>query len=190
MLLGPLLGMPLALLPLQILWINLVTDGLPALALGLEPAERATMQRPPAPPTESVFGRGLGRDIAWMGGLSGLLALGVGYAYWQAGAATWQTLIFCMLTFSQMALALGVRGEYDSFWRRGWRTNPALLGAVLLTVVLQLGLVYLPPAQALFHTAALPLADLALCLGLSGLLFGAVEGHKAWRRAALAGEQG
>jgi Ca2+-transporting ATPase len=82
MLIGPLLGMPLPLLPLQILWINLVTDGLPGLALSVEPAERGTMQRSPFHPNESVFSRGIGRQILWVGILMGLVSLAVGYWKW------------------------------------------------------------------------------------------------------------
>jgi P-type Ca2+ transporter type 2C len=83
MLVGPFLGMPLPLLPLQILWINLVTDGPPALALSAEPAERDTMRRPPHPPDESVFARGLGRHVLWVGMLMALVSLGVGLLYSQ-----------------------------------------------------------------------------------------------------------
>jgi Ca2+-transporting ATPase len=87
-----LLGMPLTLLPLQILWINLVTDGLPALALSREPSEPDTMRRPPYPPHESVFARRLGADVLWVGLLIGLIALGVGYVSWLDGRAQWQTM--------------------------------------------------------------------------------------------------
>ena len=84
MVLGPLMGMPLPLLPLQILWINLVTDGLPGLALAIEKAERDTMRRPPYPPRQQIFDRSMIRDIAWIGLLmgdrvfgDGLLELGI-----------------------------------------------------------------------------------------------------------------
>ena len=76
-----LFGMPLPLLPLQILWVNLVTDGLPGLALAVEPAERGAMRRPPYPPGDSILGRGVGRDILWIGVLTGSISLGVGYGY-------------------------------------------------------------------------------------------------------------
>ena len=94
---APLAGMPLPLLPLQILWLNLVTDGLPALALGVEPAEKNVMSRPPHPPEESVFARGLGLHVVWVGVLMGLLCLGVGYWYWSAGKEQWQTVLFTTL---------------------------------------------------------------------------------------------
>src|SRR5215204_2301456 len=83
MLVAPFLGLGLPLLPLQILWINLVTDGPPALALSAEPAEQGIMRRPPHPPDESVFARGLGRHVLWVGMLMALVSLGVGLLYSQ-----------------------------------------------------------------------------------------------------------
>jgi Ca2+-transporting ATPase len=94
MVLAPLLGIPLPLLPLQILWINLATDGLPAIALSVEPAEQHAMRRPPPPPGEHILARGIGRHILWVGLLIGLIPLGVSYWYWQSGHAHWQTMIF------------------------------------------------------------------------------------------------
>ena len=85
MLLAPFLGMPLPLLPLQILWINLVTDGLPGLALGVEPAEKGIMRRSPYHPNENIFGRGMGRHILWVGLLMGIVSLGMGFWAWTNG---------------------------------------------------------------------------------------------------------
>jgi Ca2+-transporting ATPase len=90
MLVAPFLGMPLPLLPLQILWINLVSDGLPALSLSMEPAEPGTMRRPPHPPAESLFARGLGAHALWVGLLMAGLSLGAGYLFWQAGRPEWR----------------------------------------------------------------------------------------------------
>jgi Ca2+-transporting ATPase len=179
MFLAPLFGMPLPLLPLQILWMNLVTDGLPALALGVEPGERDTMRRPPYPPTEGIFSRGMARDIIWIGLIMGLVSLGVGYGYWQAGRANWQTMVFTVLTLSQMSLALAVRSERDSFFSIGLLSNKAMLGAVSLTLVLQLAVVYVPFLQAIFETTALTGRDLVLGLALSSLVFWGVE-FKKW----------
>ncbi len=109
MLLAPFIGMPLPLTSLQILWVNLVTDGLPGLALTIEPAERTVMQRPPYPPRENIFGRGMARDILWIGLLMGLVSLGVGYLYYQMDPSTspavWQTVTFTTLTLAQMGNA-------------------------------------------------------------------------------------
>jgi Ca2+-transporting ATPase len=183
MLVAPFLGMPLPLLPLQILWVNLVTDGLPALALGLEPAERNTMRRPPYHPNESVFSQGIGRHILWVGVFMGLLSLGMGYMYWRAGRVEWQTMLFTTVALSQMAHVMAIRSSRDSLFRLGLLSNKPLLGAVLLTLVLQLAVVYLPILQSFFSTMALPLPDLLLSLAVSSLVFVAVELEKWWMRS-------
>lgn len=188
MLVAPLLGMPLPLLPLQILWMNLVTDGLPALALGLEPAESDAMRRPPHPPGESIFHRGLGRHVVWVGLLMGLLSLGTGYGFWRAGEPHWQTLLFTTLTLSQMAHVMAIRSEHDFLFEIGISSNRALFGAVVLTTLLQLALVYVPGLQRVFTTQALPAPQLALAVGLSLVIFLAVElekwiGRRAGRRS-------
>ncbi len=118
MLFGPLLGMPIPLLPLQILWMNLVTDGLPALALGVEPAEKNVMKRPPYSSTESVFGRGMLSFILGMGAVMSIIALGVGLIAYRMGVETWQTLLFTTLIFSQLAVALEARWNRNRF--SGW----------------------------------------------------------------------
>jgi Ca2+-transporting ATPase len=177
MLFAPFLGMPLPLTALQILWINLVTDGLPGLALAVEPAERNTMSRPPYAPNESIFARGMGRHILWVGLLMGLVSLGSGFWGWSAGSANWRTFLFTTLTLSQMGHALAIRSERDSFFTIAF-TNKALLGAVLLTLVLQLLVIYLPPLQEVFGTQALSLRDLLLSLALSSVVFWGVELEK------------
>src|SRR4028118_1015234 len=98
MLVCPFVGLGLPLLPLQILWINLVTDGPPALALSAEPAERGTMRRPPHPPGESVFARGLGRHVVWVGTLMALVSLATGWGWGRTARGTWQTMVFTTLT--------------------------------------------------------------------------------------------
>jgi Ca2+-transporting ATPase len=167
--------MPLALLPLQILWINLLTDGLPALALGIEPAERNVMQQLPRSPTESILGRGMGRQILLGGALLGLLSLGVGFWAWQQNNPNWQTMIFTTLTFGQMAAVLSLRSESESFFRFGIRRNPALLGAVALTVALQLAVTYVPFLQSVFETRPLTGAELAICIGAGLVMLLGVE---------------
>ena len=179
MLAAPLLGMPLPLLPIQILWINLVTDGFPALALGLEPAERHTMRRPPYPPQENFFARGMGRHVIWVGLLMGLISLGLGFAEWRGGNPQWQTLVFTTMTFSQMAHVLAIRSERDSLFAIGLLSNKPLLAAVLLTIGLQFMIIYIPLLQSFFHTRALSGEEILFCLGLSSLVFWAVEIEKA-----------
>jgi len=170
--------MPLPLLPLQILWVNLVTDGLPALALSAEPAERDTMRRPPHAPDEHIFARGLGRHILWVGLLMGVVVLGVGYSYWQAGATQWQTMVFLTLTLAQMAHVLAIRSAHDSLFRIGLWSNRPLLGAVALTFVMQLAVVYVPVLQGFFTTTALSARDLAIGLAASSIIFWGVELEK------------
>jgi Ca2+-transporting ATPase len=185
MLAAPFLGMPLPLLPLQILWMNLVTDGLPALALGVEPAEHDTMRRAPYPPDENIFARGMGRHVIWVGLLMGLLSLGAGYWYWRAGDSNWQTLLFTTLTLTQMAHIMAIRSERQSLFQIGLMSNVPLLIAVSLTVVLQFALVYVPFLQALFKTNPLSLFDLVLTIALSSVVFVAVELEKMITRGRL-----
>jgi Ca2+-transporting ATPase len=115
--------------------------------------------------------------------------LGVGYGYWRAGLAQWQTMVFLTITLAQMAHVLAIRSERDSLFRIGLWSNMPLLGAVVLTFILQLALVSIPFLQQFFSTIALSAADLAIGLAASSLIFWAVELEK-WllrRRATLAG---
>lgn len=180
MLIAPLIGMPFALLPLQILWVNLVTDGLPGLALGIEPAESNVMKRPPFPPQENVFARGMAKQIIWVGIVMGLVSLGVGYYFWSIGNPNWQTIIFTVLTLSQMGNALALRSEQDSIFKIGLLSNKSMLNAVLLTLALQLAVIYVPFLQSVFKTNPLTLTELAICLVLSTIVFWAVEIEKWW----------
>jgi Ca2+-transporting ATPase len=178
MLLAPFLGMPLPLLPLQILWMNLVTDGLPALALGVEPAERNTMLRPPLSPSAGVFSRGMGVGIVWIGLATGLATLAVGCYYWRGGRENWQTVVFTTIILFQMGLALATRSESGSFFSMGPLTNRLLLGAVSLTICLQMLVVYIPFLRGIFKTTALSAGDLAICFAVGSLGFWAVELEK------------
>lgn len=181
MVLGPLLGMPLPLLPLQILWINLVTDGLPGLALAVEPAERNTMHRPPLPLNAGIFGRGMGIDIVWIGLLMTAVSLSMGYWHWAEGetqAAHWRTMIFTVLTLSQLGNALATRSDTDSLFRLGVFSNRPLIGAISLTFVLQLAVIYVPAFQSVFRTVPLSAGHLVQCLLLSTVVFFAIEVKK------------
>jgi len=180
MLIAPLLGMPFALLPLQILWVNLVTDGLPGLALGIEPAERNVMKRQPYPPNENVFARGMASQILWVGILMGLVSLSVGYYYWSIGNPNWQTIVFTTLTLSQMGNALALRSERESLFKIGLLSNKSMLNAVLLTLVLQLAVIYIPFLQSVFKTNSLSATELVISLLLSTIVFWGVEIDK-WR---------
>ena len=191
MVFGPLLGMPLPLLPLQILWVNLVTDGLPGLALAVERAERNTMRRPPYPPNEHFFGRGMGWDITWIGLLMGAVSISLGYYFWSNDPEAerhWRTVVFTVLTLSQMGNAMAIRSQQDSLFTVGVFSNRALIGSVLLTFVLQLAVIYTPLMQRVFKTAPLSAGELGICLVLSAIVFWAVEAQKfvlrSWRRQA------
>jgi len=178
MLLGPFLGMPLPLLPLQILWINLLTDGLPALALGVEPSEDDVMRRPPRPPKEGALTHRMWAYVFAVGGLLGLLCLAVAFPLYRAGDPSWRTALFTTLTFAQMAHVLAIRSRRETLFRRGVFTNRPLLLAVAATVLLQLAAVYAPPLQGIFRTVPLLPGTLALCAAASAALFFALEGGK------------
>ena len=180
--LAPMLGLPIPLLPIHILWVNLVTDGLPGLALAAEPAERGVMQRAPRPPGESLFADGLGQHVLFIGLLIGGLCLGVQAWALATGHAHWQTMVFTVLTFAQMAHVMAIRSEREPLWRQGLASNLPLLGAVLLTFALQLATIYVPWLQPIFKTEALDADELAICFGAAGLVYLTAEAEKRWRR--------
>ena len=183
MLIGPLLGMPLPLLPLQILWVNLITDGLPGLALAEEKGERGIMERSPFNPKESIFSRGLGSQIIWIGILLGIVSLGVGMIYWLNDPnGPWQTMIFTTLVLAQMGNALATRSSRDSLFRIGLFSNRLMVGAVMLGFVLQLLLIYVPIFQTVFKTQPLSMQDLFICLIASAVVFVVLELSKLVKR--------
>lgn len=175
---APFFGMPLPLLPLQILWMNLVTDGLPALALGVEPADSDIMKRPPYPPNESIFARGIGYHIIWVGILMAIICVGIGYWGFMTNNPEWQTMVFTTLTLTQMAHVMAIRSERKSLFTIGVMSNKPLLAAVLATILLQLALIYVPFLQNIFKTVALGPVDLLVSLSLSTVIFFAVEFEK------------
>jgi Ca2+-transporting ATPase len=182
--LAPLLGLPIPLLPIHILWVNLVTDGLPGLALAAEPAERGVMQRAPRAPRESLFAGGLWQHVLGVGLLIGGLCLAVQAWASTTGQAHWQTMVFTVLTLSQMAHVLAIRSESEPLWRLGLGSNLPLLAAVLLTFALQLATIYVPMLNPIFKTEPLSGGELALCLVASSVVFVVVEIEKKWRRNA------
>ena len=170
----------------QLLWINLVTDGLPALALGVEPAAPDTMRRPPHPPDEGVLARGMGAYILWVGMLLGAVCVITQFLAERTGFGgtdprVWQTMVFTTLGLSQMGNALAVRSDRLTVAQLGLMSNRLLVGAVLLTFFLQLAVIYIPFLQGIFNTAPLDLANLAICLGLSAIVFVVVEASKVLR---------
>lgn len=182
-LIAPIFGLPLPLQPLQILWLNLVADGLPSVALGLEPAEQDIMKRPPNYPNESIFSRRVIAQIVWGGLLVGSVLAMVGYWYKTNNLATWQTMILTTLIFSRMNLIMAVRSNKYSLFQIGILSNKPLLGAVSLTILMQLAITYVPFLQKFFDTVALSLMDLAICVALSLVIFVAIEIEKFIVRA-------
>lgn len=180
--LAPLLLLPIPLQPIHILWVNLVTDGLPGLALAAEPAERGVMQRPPRAPDESLFANGMWQHILGVGLLIGGLCLGVQAWALSTGNAHWQTMVFTVLTLSQMVHVMVIRSERDALWTQGLGSNKPLLGAVLLTFLLQMATIYVPVLNPIFKTQPLSLGELGICLGAAAVVGLAVELEKAWRR--------
>jgi Ca2+-transporting ATPase len=176
--LAPFLGLPLPLLAIQILWINLVSDGLPGLALAAEPVDRRAMARQPRPPAESLFAHGLGIHAIWVGLLMAGVTLMTQAWSLNNGIEHWQSITFTVLTLSQMGHALAIRSETESLFTLGLGSNRPLLGAVLLTFALQAAVLYLPWMNAVFKTDPLSAGELALCLGLSSVVFFAVEVEK------------
>ena len=182
--LAPLLLLPIPLLPIHILWVNLVTDGLPGLALAAQRAESGIMQRPPRAPTESIFAHGMWQHILGVGLLLGGLCLGLQAWAIASGHSHWQTMVFTVLTLGQMAHVMAIRSETDPFWRLGLTSNRPLLGAVLLTLGLQMATIYVPVLNPIFKTQPLSAFELALCLAAAAVVGVVVELEKAWCRAA------
>ncbi len=180
LLVGPILGLPIALLPIHILWINLISDGLPAISLSFEKAEKNIMNRPPRPTTDTVFSEGRGAHMIWVGMLMAAITLGL--QDWAIkNDLPWQTLVFNVLCLTQMAHVLAIRSESRSLFHSGLLSNPALLFAVLISIALQLAVTYIPLLQPVFHTEALTFNELLLVFGLSSIVFIAVEIEKAIR---------
>jgi Ca2+-transporting ATPase len=184
--LAPFLGLPIPLLPIHILWINLVTDGLPGLALASEPAEKSIMNRPPRPPRENIFSHGMWQHILSFGLLMASVSLSIQAWAIHTGSAHWQTMVFTVLTLSQMGQALAIRSERESLFKIGLLSNRPLLGAVVLTFVLQMAVIYVPWLNPIFKTAPLPAAELLVCLAAASIVFIAVEAHKWFMRRGRA----
>ena len=176
--LAPLVLLPTPLLPIHILWVNLVTDGLPGLALAMEPAEEGVMRRPPRPPRESVFAGGLWQHVTWVGLLMGGVTLATQAWALRTTPAHWQSMTFTVLTLSQMGHLLAIRSERGPSWRLGLRSNPHLLVAVGLTFLLQMATLYVPALTSVFKTTPLSAVELASCLGASAVVWAGVELEK------------
>jgi Ca2+-transporting ATPase len=177
--------MPIPLLPIHILWINLVTDGLPGLMLVKEPSEQDVMGRAPRAPDESVFAHGMWQHIVWAGALmSGVALLTQAWAIHDR-SAHWQSMVFTVLTLSQLAQILAIRSEHQSVFRIGLLSNRYLAVTVALTFLLQMATLYVPALNAVFKTQPLSAAELGVCLALSTVVFIGVEVEKWLRRRGM-----
>ncbi|MFT7394946.1 MAG: Ca2+-transporting ATPase, partial [Candidatus Azotimanducaceae bacterium] len=175
----------IALLPLQLLWLNLMTDGLLGLSMGLEPAERRVMQRSPHQPGASLWADGLGRQTIWIGALIGAASLGIGFAYRETGQAEWQTMIFTTLAFMQVFQAFGTRSRTESLRTIGFATNRLMLGIAAVVVAMQLAALY-TPLNGFLDLDPLGATDLAVCVGLGLALLVVLEATKHLGRRAHA----
>jgi Ca2+-transporting ATPase len=167
-----LVGWPAPLLPIHLLWINLITDGLPALTLGMERPEPGIMKRPPREPREPVITRARGLRIALYGLLmAASISLGLGYVLWYQGGmvANARTVAFCVACYAQMLFAFGCRSDDKTFWQLGAFSNLNLLMAILVSGTLQLGTILLPWGRSIFQTTSLSL-DQWIFVGLVSLL--------------------
>lgn len=179
-----LLALPLPLVPVQILWVNLVTDGLPALALGLDQPEKNVMKRPPRHPNESIFARGLAFKIITRGFMIGLVTLiAFMFAYRQnpEHLEYAQTVAFVTLVLAQLIHVFDCRSDQSVFARNPFG-NMYLVGAVISSLLLMLVVVYYPPLQPIFHTVSLPLREWLMILALSAIptiIFGAGKSNMA-----------
>jgi Ca2+-transporting ATPase len=177
--LAPFLGLPIPLLPIHILWINLVTDGLPGLALAVEPEERGIMERPPRPPQESLFAHGMWQHMIWVGLLMAGVALVTQAWAYHTGWAHWQTMVFTVLALSQLGHVLAIRSERESLFRQGVWSNRPLFWTVLGTTLLQVATIYVPFLTAIFKTEPLSWGELVFCFVASAVVFVAVEIEKS-----------
>ncbi len=181
-------GVPLT--PLQILWMNLVTDGVPALALAVEPAEPNVMKKPPFSPRESIFARGLGSYMVRVGIIFAILTIAMmswayGYTHaadYQGNRDTWKTMVFTTLCLAQMGHAIAIRSNTQLTIELNPFTNIFVWGAVVVTTGLQLMLIYVPPLRAFFGTHYLSPFELLVCFGFSALMFVWIELEKVFVR--------
>jgi Ca2+-transporting ATPase len=170
---APVLGFAIPLLPTHILWINLVTDGLPGLALVSELAEKDVMQRPPIPPKTKLFAGGLAIKILIAGTIMACAAIGVQWwaVYSDYDIRTQQTMIFTLLCFIQLGNAISVRSVNHSMFSSNFFSNWRLWGAIGITVLLQAAIIYVPVFQLVFKTTALSIEKMAVILVVTFIAF-------------------
>lgn len=179
---GVLVGITTPLLPLQLLWLNLLTDGLLGVGLGVEIPERNIMRRPPFSPQAGIFSGGLGAQVVRMGIIIGAVGLAVGLWAWRTEHENWQTMLFTTLAFAQVWQVMGIRSNLMPVWKGSLFANRVLLALIVVVVLLQLGAIYLPWLNTFLGTQPLTALDLAICVVVSGLVLVVAEVEKAWAR--------
>ncbi len=178
-------GTAIAFLPLQLLWLNLMTDGLLGLSMGVEPAEKSVMQRPPHSPSDGLWANGLGRRTTWVGTVIGIVTLALGFAYYAAdGDGPWQTIMFTTIAFMQIGQAFATRSSLESLRTIGFGSNRLMVGIAALVAALQLLAVYTPLREFL-DLQVLSASELAVCIAAGVLLLVLVEAVK-WRHRVTA----
>ncbi|MFV8270137.1 cation-translocating P-type ATPase [Flavobacterium sp. GT2N3] len=176
--LAPFFGLPIPLLAIHILWINLVTDGLPGLALASEPAEANIMNRPPRNPQENIFSKGMAIHILWIGLLMGIVTIAIQAYAIHDGNAHWQTMAFTVLCFSQLGHVMVIRSGRESIFKIGFFSNKPMVGALLITIALQFMVIYVPFFNEIFKTQPLSFYELAITVAVSSIVFWSGEAEK------------
>lgn len=182
--LAPLIDLPIPLLPIHLLWINLITDGLPGLALSYEKAERNIMSRPPRKSNESLFSEGTGIHIIWVGILMAAITLSTQAWAINIQSPNWQTMVFTTLSLAQLGHVYAIRSSRELIFKIGLFSNPQLFFTVVFTFMLQLGVIYLPVANDYLRTRPLSFSELLICVSGAFLVFAAVEIEKIIKRAS------
>jgi Ca2+-transporting ATPase len=177
LLIGPILGLPIALLPIHILWINLISDGLPAISLSFEKAEKNIMKRLPRNPKENVFANGNGLHMIWVGLFMAAVAL-LAQNWAIQNGLHWQTIVFNIICLSQMGHVLAIRSNKQSFFSVPLFSNIPLILAVASAVILQIAVTYIPVLHSVFKTKTLSLREFIFVVIASSLVFFAVEIEK------------
>jgi len=180
--LAPFFGLPIPLMAIHILWINLVTDGLPGLALASERPESDIMKRPPRSPKRNIFAGGMAVHILWVGFFMGAVALGMQAWAIHHENAHWQTMTFTVLCFSQMGHVMAIRSDKESVFKIGVFSNKPMIGALLITFMLQFMIIYVPFFNDIFKTQPLTMPELGITLAVSSIVFWAVEIEKWIKR--------
>jgi Ca2+-transporting ATPase len=183
MLVAALVGLPLPLLPLHLLWINIVTDGLPALALVMDPADEGVLRRPPRNPNESMLGLAQWRFIVMTGVLEAATTLAIFmWALTNRDVTEARSLAFATIVCAELFRSFSARSPTRIFWEVGPFTNVRLLAAVIVSLLLQVAIHYVPVTQTFFEIGTLPLADGLLAVAAGLVPVTAIEVRKLVRR--------